>query len=102
MPMAHQVVRGYISDSSEFVQVIDDDSAVQSGEGSNCTVSLSMSTYSNWATSISRPPASCDSESEDLATSKSTAFYQCQDEDILVECLSCGSFFELGTFCPGC
>jgi hypothetical protein len=26
MPMAHQVVRGYTSDSSEFVQVIDNDS----------------------------------------------------------------------------
>jgi hypothetical protein len=31
-----------------------------------------------------------------------TLFCQCDNEDALVECLSCRSLFKLDTFCPGC
>jgi hypothetical protein len=31
-----------------------------------------------------------------------TLFCQCDNEDAFVECLSCGSLFDLDTFCPGC
>jgi hypothetical protein len=42
------------------------------------------------------------SESLDLASSISTAYCQCEDEDFLVECLTYESYFELDNFCPGC
>jgi hypothetical protein len=71
--MAHQIVISYTSDSSEFVEVHDDNSPSQSGEGNN---SLCVSSHSDWASSISRPLVSSDSESEsvDLASSNSTAY----------------------------
>jgi hypothetical protein len=31
-----------------------------------------------------------------------TLYCQCDNVDPLVECLSCRSLFELGSFCPGC
>jgi hypothetical protein len=31
-----------------------------------------------------------------------TLFCQCDNEDALVECLICGSWFKLYTFCPRC
>jgi hypothetical protein len=84
--MAHQIVIGYASDSSEFVKVHDDNSPSQSGEGNN---SLSVSSHSDWASSIFEPPVSSDSELElvDLASSNYTTYCQCEDEDFLVECL---------------
>jgi hypothetical protein len=46
------------------------------------------------------PPPS--SETDDDASSSPYAFCQCEDEDTLLECSACGSFFELDTHCPGC
>jgi hypothetical protein len=76
-------VIGYSSDSSKFVNVDDDISLGLSGTGSN------------------DPSMSLHSESVDLASSISTTYCQCKNEDSLVECLTCGSYFELDTFCPG-
>jgi hypothetical protein len=50
---------------------------------------------------------SLDSWSEDCSLeAKSsqidTLYCQCDDDDALVECLSCGSMFELDMYCPGC
>jgi hypothetical protein len=94
--MAHQVVYGYASDSSEFVEVEEDTSPNHSGSGSSSSIDPSM------ASLISGPPVTSDSESVEMASTSSSAFCQCQHEDFLVECLTCGSFFDLGTFCPGC
>ena len=76
--MANQVVLLYDSDTSEFVEVDGNDSAGHSGPGSN---SLS-GTFGD-------------------GSSISTAYCQC-DEDTLVECHTCGSFFEPDTVCPCC
>jgi hypothetical protein len=76
-----------------------------SGAGSNSTQVPRVSSPSqsvDWATSISGPGVSSGSGSVDMDSSISTTYCQCRDEDYLVECLSCGSFFQLGTFCPGC
>jgi hypothetical protein len=91
--MAHEIVIIFDSDSSEFVEIQDDRSPNHSGSGSS---------NSDWASSISGPPVISNSESVELASSSSTAYCLCEDEDFLVECLTCGSFFELGIFCPGC
>jgi hypothetical protein len=94
--MAHQVVYGYAFDSSEFVEVEEDNSPNHSGSGSSSSVDPRV------ASSISSPPVTFDSESVEMVGTNSSAFCQCQHEDFLVECLTCGSFFDLGTFCPGC
>jgi hypothetical protein len=31
-----------------------------------------------------------------------TLFYQCDNEDVFEECLSCGSLFDLDTLYPRC
>jgi hypothetical protein len=73
-------------------QVKDDASPAHSGEG--------PSESSEWSSFISGPPPS--SESDDDASSSPYAFCQYEDEDTLLECSACGSFFELDTHCPGC
>jgi hypothetical protein len=98
--MAHQIVIGYASNSSEFVEVHDDNSPNYSGSGSSSSVDLSVS--SDWVSSIFGPPVTSDSESVELASSSSIIYYQYEDEDFLVECLTCRSFIELGTFYLGC
>jgi hypothetical protein len=90
--MAHQVEHGSASESSEFLEVEDDASPVHSGED--------PSESSEWASSISGPPPS--SESDDDASFGPYAFCQYEDEDTLLECSACGSFFELDIHCPGC
>jgi hypothetical protein len=92
--MAHQVVLLYDSDMSEFIEVDGDHSAGHSGADSNSSI--------DWAPSISRPNMSSKSESIDVASAISTAYYQCVEEDSLVECPTCGSYFELDTFYPRC
>jgi hypothetical protein len=62
----------------EFLEVEDDASPAHSGEG--------PSEPSEWTSSIFGPLPSC----------------QCEDEDTLLECSACGSFFELDTHCPRC
>jgi hypothetical protein len=76
------------SDSSEYVAEDDVGSPVHSDAGSNPSVSSG-----SWASSISRPPISSDSESE--------AYYQYK-EGTLAECPTCGSFFDIDTICPRC
>jgi hypothetical protein len=90
--MEHVIVISSSSDSSEYVEAHDDNNPSQSGEGSDGSVGLSMS------------PMTSDSKSESvgLARTNTIAYCQCAEEDFLVECLTCGSFFELGTFCPLC
>jgi hypothetical protein len=102
--MEHVIVISSSSDSSEYVEAHDDNNPSQSGEGSDGSVGLSMSSESEMATSISGPPMTSDSKSESvgLARTNTIAYCQCAEEDFLVECLTCGSFFELGTFCPLC
>ena len=39
-------------------------------------------------------------ESIDFTSSISITYYQWKDENFLVECLTCRSYFELNTFCP--
>jgi hypothetical protein len=43
--MAHEIVIIFDSDSSEFVEIDDDNSPNQSGEGSNSFVGLSVSSH---------------------------------------------------------
>jgi ABC-type taurine transport system substrate-binding protein len=102
--MEHIIVISSSSDSSEFVEANDDNYPNQSYEGSDDSVGLSLSTESDWGSFLSGPSVTSDTESGSvgLASSNSTAYCQCALEDLLVECLSCGSFFELGTYCPGC
>jgi hypothetical protein len=74
--------------------VDNDVSPVHSGVGSTSILDSSLSTHSvsvDWASSISGPSVSSDSGSVDLIESISTAYYQCKDEDSLIECLTCGS-----------
>jgi hypothetical protein len=73
-------------------QVEDDASPAHSGEG--------LSESSEWSSFISGPSPS--SKSDDDASSSPYAFCQCEDEDTLLECSACGSFFELDTHCLGC
>jgi hypothetical protein len=86
--MAHQILIVISSDSSEYVEEDDVGSHVQSDAGSNPSVSSG-----SWSSSISGPPVSSDSES--------VAYCQCE-EGTLVECPTCGSFFDLDTICPRC
>jgi hypothetical protein len=83
--MTHQIVVGYSSDSSEFVEI--DDDINSSRVGSNNFLGLSESLHS---VALSR------------AGSIHTAYCQYKDEDSLVECLTYRSYFELDTFCHGC
>jgi hypothetical protein len=75
--MAHQVVIGYALDSSEFVEVEEDNSPNHSGAGSSSFVDHSVSSHSDWASSISGPPVMSDSESMELVSINSTAYCQC-------------------------
>jgi hypothetical protein len=86
--MAHQVLILISSDSSEYAEEEDVGSPVHSDAGSNPSVSSS-----SWASSISGPPVSSDSEP--------VAYCQCK-EGTLAECPTCGSFFDLDTVCPRC
>jgi hypothetical protein len=90
--MAHQVEYGSASEASELSEVEDDASPAHSGEG--------PSESSEWSSFISGPPPS--SELDDDASSSPFVFCQCEDEDTLLECSACGSFFELDTHCPWC
>jgi hypothetical protein len=72
------------SNSSEYVEEEDVGSPVHS----NPSVS-----WSSWASSISGPPVSSDSES--------VAYCQCE-EGTLAECPTCGSFYDIDTICPRC
>jgi hypothetical protein len=85
--MVHQIVLGYSLDSSKYVEVDDVISPSQRGADSN---------------SFLVPIVSSPSRLVDLASSSFTAYCQCTDENSLIECLNCGSYFELDTFCPGC
>jgi len=79
--MASQsVVIAYESDTSEFI-VIDD-------ECSTITSSSVGSTDSNFPCITSSP------------SSLQFCQYSNSDEEPLLECLSCASFYELGTHCP--
>jgi hypothetical protein len=80
--IAHQIILGYTSDYSDFV-VIDDD--------------ISSSSVSS--DSSSGPSES--SRSEGWAGTIESTFCQCNDNDFLVKCLTCRSYFELDTFCLG-
>jgi hypothetical protein len=41
--------------------------------------------------------------SHEVESSEVESFFcQCDNEDALMECLICRSWFELDTFCPGC
>ena len=86
--MAHQIIIEISFDSSEFAEEDDVSSPDPSVAGSNPRESSG-----SWATSISGPPVSSDSES--------LACCQCE-EYTLVECPTCGSFFDIDTICPLC
>ena len=98
--MAHQVVLLYDSDTSEFVKVDDDHSAAYSGAGSN-TPSVAFHYGSmDWASSNFGPSVTL--RAIVVGNSISTTYCQYGKGDTLVECHTCGSFFEPDTYCPGC
>jgi hypothetical protein len=78
--MASQLVLEYESDTSEYVEI--------DNEYSTTCCSSVGSTESNSHSITSRP--------------SSIQFYQCTDcnEEPLLECPTCGSFYELGSHCP--
>jgi hypothetical protein len=86
--MAHQILVVISSDSSEYVEEDDVGSPDHSDARSNPNVSSG-----SWASSISRPHVSLDSES--------IAYCQCE-EGTVAKCPTCGSFFDLDTICPRC
>jgi hypothetical protein len=64
------------------------------------TVARALVSLQSGLLSYLAPPPS--SELDDDASSSPYAFCQCEDEDTLLECSACGSFFDLDTHCPGC
>jgi hypothetical protein len=46
-PFAHQVVLGYASDSSEFIEVDDDISSIHSSVSTNSSLGLSETSHSS-------------------------------------------------------
>jgi hypothetical protein len=57
---------------------------------------------SNSPPTLSPPSLSSDYSQEDEFGVVDTLYCQCDNVVALVECLSCGSLFELDSFCPGC
>jgi hypothetical protein len=86
--MAHQILVVISSDSLEYVEEDDVGSPVHNDAGSNPSMSSS-----SWASSISGPPISSDSES--------IAYCQCE-EGTLAKYPICRSFLTLDTICPRC
>jgi hypothetical protein len=87
--MASQIVVGYLSDNLEDVDVQTEYSLYCSFMGGVESRSQSLSSYSSlllWT------------------DDNSIEYYQYSDseDDPLVECLTCGSWFELDTYCPSC
>lgn len=61
--MAYQIAIGYSSNSLEFVEVDDDVSLIHSDMGSN----PSVSSHSDWISSIFGPNMTSDSESDSVS-----------------------------------
>jgi hypothetical protein len=79
--MAHQIIVGYSSDSSEFVEADDEISST----GNNDSLGLSESSHLVSLSGVG---------------SIDTVYCQYKNEDFLIECLTCGFYFELDTFYP--
>jgi hypothetical protein len=85
--MACEILVGYSTDDSEEVEVDDETSTRYSRiDGRNFT--------SDNETSVSGPVDSGDESADE--------YCQCPEEYTLVECLTCGSLFDIETYCPGC
>jgi hypothetical protein len=87
LAMACEILVGYSTDNSEEVEV--------DGETSSCCSRIEgCSSTSHNETSLFGP----------VDRSAKSAFAYCQylDEDTFIECLSCGSWFDPETYCPGC
>jgi hypothetical protein len=87
--MASHIVVGYLSNSLEEVDVEALYSSCCSCEGGVESRSQSLSSQSSM-------PHWTDDDSVE--------YCQCSDDedDTLVECLTCGSWFDLDTYCPDC
>jgi hypothetical protein len=85
--MASELVVGNSSDMSEYVDVDNDLSSCCSVVGGVESSSLSLSSSSNFGLG---------------AAEDAIQFCQCIDNDdkALLEFPECGSFYELGTYCP--
>jgi hypothetical protein len=80
-------VLGYNFENLEAVEVEDDCSTCYSGIGRIESTNLSMSSHlssAHW-------------NGDDAIN-----YCQCTEDDVLVQCLSCGSWFELDIHSPGC
>jgi hypothetical protein len=87
--MATEIVVGYLSDNSKDVDVENECSSccsVVGGIDSRSQSLLSHSSLPLWA-------------DDDLVN---YCQYSDSEDDPLVECLTCVSWFELDTYCPGC
>jgi hypothetical protein len=84
--MACEILVGYLTDNSKEVEVDVETSSHCSRVGGSST--------SHSEASLSGPV--------DWSAENASAYCQCPDEDSLVECLSCGSWFDQETYCPGC
>jgi hypothetical protein len=87
--MAGQIVVSYLSNNLEDVDVESEYSSCCSFVGGVESRSQSLSSY------FSLPL---------WADENSIEYYQSSDseDNPLVECLTCGSWFELDTYCPSC
>jgi hypothetical protein len=87
--MASHIVVGYFSDTSEDVDV-------EAGYSSCCSCEGGVESSSRSLSLQSSMPQWID---DDLV-----GYCQCSDDedDTLVEYLTCGSWFDLDTYCPGC
>jgi hypothetical protein len=84
--MACEILVGYSTDDSEEVEV--------DNENSTCCSRIDGRSFaSDSETSISGPV-----DSDDESTDE---YFQCLEEYTLLECLSCGSLFDIETYCPG-
>ena len=88
--MAHQIIIEISSDSSDFVEE-DNVSSIDSSRAG----SYPNGSSGSWTTSVFGPLVSSDSES----VAEFVAYCQCE-EGTLVECPTCGSFFDIDTVCP--
>jgi hypothetical protein len=85
--MASRLIVGYFLDHLESVEIDNDCSSCYNHVGGIKPSVLSMSFHSSSTLSIG---------------DKASNYCQCSDDEALVECLTCGSWFDINTYCPGC
>jgi hypothetical protein len=85
--MACEILVGYSTDDSKEVEV-DDETSTRCSRIDGCSFTNDSETL------VSGPVDSRDESADE--------YCQCPEEYTFVECLSCGSLFDIKTYCLGC